>query len=233
MRLYFPPGWEDHVAIFEDHFELIPTCELSRAVDGFYLTYSHENLRLCLGADRKGVSIAVSDITRRANLELELSRACGVTRASRLTVLDLMSGWGVDGLTLQRLGCTLTCLEVSTIAWALLQNLIERSGADDIKLLNVDAWDWLDQCDEFYDVVYLDPMFPERRKKALPNKRIQYLGQLVSSPEHDLRDWIARARLRALSRVVLKRRLHDPQVGNPNWQISGRTVRYDVYRGKA
>ncbi|MCZ6619488.1 MAG: class I SAM-dependent methyltransferase, partial [Gammaproteobacteria bacterium] len=187
-------------------------------------------LRLCCDVDVKGVSVTVAEIARRATPDLELARACGVTHGSPTRVLDAMAGWGVDGLTLQRLGCQVTCLEQSAVAWALLHNLIERSGAVDVKLHHVDAWCWLERSREAYEVVYLDPMFPERRKKALPGKRIQYLAKVVPNLEHDLSEWIARARSIATSRVVLKRRLRDSETDNPDWRISGRSVRYDVYR---
>ena len=34
-------------------------------------------------------------------------------------------------------------------------------------------------------------------------------------------------------RVVVKRRRHDAPIGKPDWQILGRSVRFDVYRGTA
>ncbi len=231
LRLYFSLGCEDRVAIFEDHFELTPSSERPERMFGFYLMYERDLLRLCHADDGKGVSITAAEISKRATHDLELARACGVRHGpSRCTVLDVMAGWGIDGLTLQRLGCDVTCLEQSAVAWAMLHNLIERLGVNEVKLHHTDAWCWLEQSREIFDVVYLDPMFPERRKKALPGKRIQYLAQVVSGLEHDLSDWISKARSLATSRVVLKRRLRDPEIGNPDWRIVGRSVRYDVYR---
>ncbi len=230
LRLYFPPGFLNQLEVFEDHFELTPSSALPRHSVGFYLTYQRDLLRLCHEGDAKGVSIAVAEIARRATYDLELAKACGITRNIPCAVLDAMAGWGIDGLTLRSLGCRVTCLERSAVAWALLHNLIERLGADDVNLHHTDAWCWLEQNTDNFDVVYLDPMFPERKKKALPGKRIQYLSQVVSGLDHDLPGWIARARSVASSRVVLKRRLHDSVIGNPDWHIKGRSVRYDVYR---
>ncbi|MCZ6640555.1 MAG: class I SAM-dependent methyltransferase [Gammaproteobacteria bacterium] len=220
------------MATYEAHFEMTPSSVRSEHLLGFYLAYERDLLRLCRHDDDKGVSISAAEIEKRATHDLELARACGITRHTPCTVLDAMAGWGIDGLTLQRLGCRVTCLEQSSVAWALLHNLFERLGVDHGQLHHTDAWCWLEQATESFQVVYLDPMFPERRKKALPGKRIQYLAQVVGDLEHDLSDWINRARSTATSRVVLKRRLHDPEIGNPDWTINGRSVRYDVYRPK-
>ena len=91
--------------------------------------------------------------------------------------------------------------------------------------------------DSVYDVICLDPMFPQRRKKALPGKRMQYLGALLEQSEleadSDAADMVLRARPHARSRVVLKRRLKDPPAGAADWSLKGRSVRYDVFRGLA
>jgi len=88
-----------------------------------------------------------------------------------------------------------------------------------------------------YDIVYLDPMFPERDKHALPNKRMQAVASLFDDdqarPSVGLGAWVTSARERARRRVVLKRRLRDPVEFAPDWQIRGRSVRYDVWRGLA
>ncbi len=230
MQLYYPPGCKDRVAPFEALFDMTPCLERPEHIVGFYLVFERDVLRLCHDDDDKGVSISLAEIDKRATRDLELARACGLSRHAPPTVLDAMAGWGIDGLTLHRLGCKVTCLEQSPVAWALLHNLFERAGVSDVPLHRTDAWCWLEQSGESFQVVYLDPMFPERRKKALPGKRIQYLAQLVPGLEHELGDWLNAARSMATSRVVLKRRLHDPEIDNPDWCINGRSVRYDVYR---
>ncbi len=54
------------------------------------------------------------------------------------------------------------------------------------------------------DVVYLDPMFPQREKSALVKKDMALLHQLLGS-EQDLGSLVEAARLVARHRVVLKR----------------------------
>ena len=84
-----------------------------------------------------------------------------------------------------------------------------------------------------WDVVYLDPMFPPRRKTALPNLGLQYLRELSAQNGSDsgdnLQQQIALARSCAAVRVVVKRRLKDPKDALSAFQIKGKSIRFDVY----
>jgi 16S rRNA (guanine1516-N2)-methyltransferase len=95
-----------------------------------------------------------------------------------------------------------------------------------------DVRDVLAGCEEF-DTVYLDPMFPPREKAALPRKSAQMLGDLLGAADGHLPELVSAATARARGRVVVKRRRHDATWLRPDWQILGRSVRFDVYRGTA
>ena len=85
-----------------------------------------------------------------------------------------------------------------------------------------------------FDVVYLDPMFGEHPKTALPGKAMQALAGLVAeTPVHEIVELIDEARGVASSRVVVKRRANAEVLGQPDWRIRARSVRFDVYRGAA
>ena len=80
------------------------------------------------------------------------------------------------------------------------------------------------------DVVYLDPMFPERRKSAQVKKELQMLQMLATcepSPEHLLTAALATA----AKRVVVKRPRRAPcfTTRSPSHSLSGKTIRFDVY----
>jgi 16S rRNA (guanine1516-N2)-methyltransferase len=85
------------------------------------------------------------------------------------------------------------------------------------------------------EVVYLDPMFPVRRKTALPGRELQVLARLVGHGEMAEGEALLRAALEAGARRVVVKRGDDgavlsaPGVGGPDVQFSGRTVRFDVY----
>ncbi len=198
---------------------------------GFYLYYHHDRLTLCRGQDTQGVWVRLNDIKRRLQGEFSLARACGNKSGSTLNILDATAGLGIDALALRGRGNRLTLTEREPVLWALLSDLLRRAASPDVMLHHMDAKSILTQHAAF-DVVYVDPMFAQRRKTALPNKRMQYLGDLLHEPVNDnLVDFIEQARLAARNRVVLKRRLRDPEVLVPDWQIRGKTIRYDVFRG--
>ena len=91
-----------------------------------------------------------------------------------------------------------------------------------------------------WDVVLLDPMFPPIGKKALPNRGLQHLRQLTqaslvgnASAEDELPELLALAKAHCSGRVVIKRRLKDRVTGRVDFQIKGKSVRFDVYLGAA
>ncbi|MDZ7669176.1 MAG: class I SAM-dependent methyltransferase [Gammaproteobacteria bacterium] len=199
-------------------------------VPGFYLWAVDDHVELCRGAD-PGVWITAQELRRRTVQGSELLRACGVSAAAPPRVLDAMAGWGVDALVLAGRGCRVTLVERHPALCVLAQDLARRSGLTRLVGGQGDGYQAL--CTPGpYDVVYLDPMFPLRNKGALPGKRMQWLAQLAGADPRPLHDWLQQAVAKAAGRVVLKRRRTDPPVAAPDWQIAGRTVRYDVYRGR-
>ena len=79
--------------------------------------------------------------------------------------------------------------------------------------------------------MYLDPMFGEHPKTAMPAKPMQVLAGLVGEmATGEIVELIDEARCIASARVVVKRRASAEALGRPDWQIRGRSVRFDVYR---
>ncbi len=145
-----------------------------------------------------------------------LARACG----DRGPVLDAMAGWGTDALTLQALGLSVQVVERQPVVWGMLrgQGLDAELG---------DGFAWLQG--QRWPVIYLDPMFEPRGRKGLAKQPLQMLQQLAFADTRPLCEWIEAARLAAEHRVVLKQRRTAPPVATPDWQLKGRTVRFDVY----
>ena len=80
------------------------------------------------------------------------------------------------------------------------------------------------------DVIYLDPMFPERMKSALVKKEMRILHRLVGE-DVDADQLLAIALKRARKRVVVKRPRLAPTLINvsPSFCVKGESIRYDVY----
>ncbi len=197
-----------------------------------------DGLELRASGDVRGAALDLSELVRRirSGRRGPLARACNA--GSGRTVLDAMAGLGMDGLTLAGWGCTVTLVEAAPLIHRVLADGVDRARAvltdPTLELRCADVRTVFDE-QKLYDVVYLDPMFPERRKGALPQKRAQILALAAArnEAEMDIEDLIARARRICRDRVVLKRRARDPQVLEPAWTIRANRVRFDVYRGAA
>jgi 16S rRNA (guanine1516-N2)-methyltransferase len=79
------------------------------------------------------------------------------------------------------------------------------------------------------DVVYLDPMFPPKKKSALVKVEMRILRQLVGD-DPDAGELFELACAVARQRVVVKRHRHaEPLAPHPTHSHSDKTTRYDVY----
>ena len=79
------------------------------------------------------------------------------------------------------------------------------------------------------DVVYLDPMFPERTKSAAVKKKFQLLHHL-EQPCADEELLVEAALAVHPRKVVIKRPVKGPLLAGvkPSYQLAGKAVRYDV-----
>ena len=158
-----------------------------------------------------------------------------------LAVLDVTAGLARDAFVLASLGCTVTLVEQSPILFALVADGIRRglgdAGTADVlknftNLVNADAVLYMAHMDRetLPDVIYMDPMYPERKKSALVKKDMRILQRLLGK-EQDAERLLKAALASAGKRVVVKRPLHADPVGDtrPDTSISSRKTRYDVY----
>lgn len=226
--LYCLPEARARVESLSVWFRIVEAPAPPEDADGFYLWADVEHLELRRAGERRGAFVSMAELARRAAQGGDLLRACGVAGGNKPAILDVMAGWGVDGLVLAGRGCAVTLVERLPALSALQQDLARRSGLA-AEVVCGDGFEVLQRAAP--DVVYLDPMFPERTKTSLPGKRMQWLAELARGDDRPLQNWLALARQRARQRVVLKRRRRDPTELEPDWRIDGRTVRYDVYRG--
>jgi 16S rRNA (guanine1516-N2)-methyltransferase len=239
LVLYFHPDANAWVMRWAGRMRLEPCMEPPEGAPLPLLWAEADHLELRVRRAReKGAWVDERELRRRIRQAPELLRACAIRPGMR--ALDAMAGWGLDGLVLAAAGARVTLVERLPLLQALQEDLIRRAGMGGVvESLPGDGFALLDDPQGF-DVVYLDPMFPARGKQALPGKRMQYLAALIDdgespvagAPDRPLDEWIERAIAVARHRVVVKRRLHDAPGLRPDWQIRGRSIRYDVYRGR-
>lgn len=177
-----------------------------------------------------------------------LARAMGLHLGYQ-NVWDCTAGLAEDAWTLCRLGFEVTAIERNSEIFALLARAHEEvlSGklasaeqvltAQRLQLKNENSLQVLVAASSVRpearpDVVYLDPMFPEAGKTALPRKEMQILRSMGLQQE-PIEEMVRLALKVARRRVVLKRGLRDPLVyGKPQSQIKGKALRFDLYYPK-
>lgn len=169
-----------------------------------------------------------------------LARAVGLKHGATPQVVDVTAGLGRDAFVLAHLGCSVRMVERVPLVAALLEDALARAAADPdlaavigrMQLFGADSIRWLADLntDAYPDVIYLDPMYPQRRKQALVKKEMQLFHILVGA-DQDAPALLARALTRVRKRVVVKRPRGAPPLEGPppTFAIHGPNTRYDVY----
>ena len=198
------------------------------------------------------------DTTSNAGRSLRqpIVKAVGWKRRADLppTVIDATAGFGEDAWLLAALGCPVLAVERHPLIATLLRDALFRAAPEHpdviarLALVNTDARAMLrrlpprgsktqptadvpDDLRRFWqpNVVYLDPMFPTRRKTA-ERKPMRVLRTLVGDDDDAGRLLDAALRV-ATRRVVVKRPAKAPPLNDlkPTTAHGGKAARYDVY----
>lgn len=173
----------------------------------------------------------------------QVAKAVGLKKGVTPTVLDATAGLGRDALILAALGCEVTLFERHPVVRALLKDGIRRGSqssevAEVVSRLTLVEEDFLEASDELkdesYDVVYLDPMFPERSKSAMVKKEMRVFKDVVGG-DLDSNNLFAPAHRIAKHRLVVKRPKLAPFLADkaPSHQLKGKSGRFDIYTKKA
>ena len=194
-----------------------------------------------------------------------LARAMGKLDDRLPTILDATAGLGGDSFVLASCGFHVTMLERDPLVASLLQDAHIRAqfiNDFDTKLSHLeltkitgrltfiaaDSIEYLTQLaqtskpvESHYqthkiDTIYLDPMYPEKKKNAATKKEMALLQQKVG-PDLDSDQLLEAALKVANYRVVVKRPKNAPAINHPTYQpttsIKSPNTRYDIYVLKA
>lgn len=170
-----------------------------------------------------------------------LARAVGLKGSAGLTVIDLTAGLGQDAFVLACLGCSVRLVERSPVIAALLRDGLRRASlnpdigavvTERMRLLITDSRDYLLglQENQWPEVIYLDPMYPQRRKTALASKEMRLLRTLAGD-DLDAPELLAIALTHVRRRVVVKRPRRAPALSEatPDARIIAPNTRFDLY----
>lgn len=221
---------------------------INHSSQGLALRLTETQLELCLLDEPKTGAISIdfsSDALTFRRLhgggrKEAIAKAVGIKGDYLPRVLDGTAGLARDAFVLAGLGCNVDMIERSHVVAALLEDGLKRA-----KLSNIVS-DWLPQRMQLFhgvsydlladwqgqqpDVVYLDPMFPHRKKSAAVKKEMRVFQHLLG-PDQDADKLLAPALKIAKHRVVIKRPDTAPWLNNqePNMAISSKKHRFDVY----
>jgi 16S rRNA (guanine1516-N2)-methyltransferase len=209
---------------------------------GIYLAVDDDGLSLrdadTPGAPPLAASLTGNEIDRRlrGGRRSALARAIGLHRRPEQSVFDATCGLGRDAAVLLGLGCEVRAAERHPVMRVLLEDAVRRAERDYPArmrgwrgLVNGDAAEWLAaQTAPVADVVYLDPMFGEGGRRALPKRAMQILSSIVGG-DADADALFAAARAKAGRRLVIKRHGRAPALAPPDMRITARGARFDIY----
>jgi 16S rRNA (guanine1516-N2)-methyltransferase len=220
---------------------------LDAVPQGFLLQYDKDGrLHLFDTGSRMALSASFDSgslgYRRRQHVGAELLvKAVGGLRAADKSVADATAGLGGDALLLATAGFQVTMIERSPVIAALLRNALSRAAASDDPVLRRtvsamhlhvgEAAEWLNS--HRVDIVCLDPMFPPRKKSAQVRKEMVLLGKLLATDDRG--ETLLQPALHAAgNRVVVKRPRLAPSLAGarPDWQLNGRSSRFDVYSAR-
>lgn len=169
-----------------------------------------------------------------------IAKAVGMNKGLVPSVLDGTAGLGRDAFVLASLGCKVTMFERHPVVAALLEDGLNRAKQD----AEIGAWvsermsvahtSSIDSLAEYQgeqpEVVYLDPMFPHKKKSALVKKEMRVFQSLVGA-DMDADALLAPALELAQKRVVVKRPDYAPPLADkkPSTSIKTKKNRFDVY----
>jgi len=169
-----------------------------------------------------------------------LAKAVGMKKSHNPTVFDLTAGLGRDAFVLVSLGCHVSMYERSSIISALLADALRRMSQDyELKEISLrfelkygDSLNLLKylNVEDYPEVIYMDPMYPEHGKSALVKKEMRIFRELVGSDDDSV-ELLLLAQQRCTKRVAVKRPKGSEPLGGikPNTSISSPNTRYDIY----
>lgn len=156
-------------------------------------------------------------------------------------VFDATMGLAQDAWFLARLGAQVSGCERSPVLYLILKDALGRAKAlypqVPLDIYFSDSISYLQTVQPKPAVVYVDPMFPEKKKSALPRKEMRIFRKLVGD-DLDSGELLDQSLQHATERVVVKRPnkaeplLPKTQKASIVHSFEGKTVRYDLYSTK-
>jgi 16S rRNA (guanine1516-N2)-methyltransferase len=162
-----------------------------------------------------------------------LIKALGYSKGIR-SVIDLTMGLAIDSVFLAQNGFSVISIERQPLLHLLAceaQKQSKRKEVQSIEFVLSSAQDFLSQNNNVeMTAAYFDPMFPHKKKSALPRQEMVFFRELVGEDEDSV-ETLKLALSKKFERVVVKRPLKaEPLVGQVSYSIETKLMRFDVYK---
>ncbi|MES2802831.1 MAG: class I SAM-dependent methyltransferase [Bdellovibrionota bacterium] len=145
-----------------------------------------------------------------------------------IKLLDLSAGLGIDSVFLMQLGFKVTAIERNPLVYMALK--IASAHLPEIEFIYSDSLKFLENVvPEQFDVAYFDPMFPEKKKSALPKQEMVFFKNLIGHDEDAVNIVNLAIEKKLFKRFVVKRPLSADSFKRPAGSIEGKIIRYDIY----
>jgi len=192
--------------------------------------------------------------SRRRSLRVDFDTLLGARRGSRLTrrdlfaravgrnaqsLVDATAGLGMDAMRLACFGLSVVAIERIAAIYALVRDARERARRQldapeclaRFSLVHGDARILLPTLPFAPDAIFLDPMFPPKRRQSTAARKELALLRDLAGNDPDAAELLALSRRIARERVIVKRPDDRPPLApEPTISYAGKLVRYDVYR---
>ncbi len=198
--------------------------------------------------DADGVSLEGYDLKYRGDFTEMLHRLTGGrlqhemlshiarTKKENPTAIDATAGMGTDSIIFAACGYDVTMFEQNPVIAALLKDAMQRARkhpelseiVSRMTLIEGDSIELMPKIPFSPDIIYLDPMFPERRKSGLINKKLQLI-QKLEHPCYEGEALLNAAISLNPEKIIIKRPLKGENLAGktPSYTIKGKAIRYD------
>ncbi|MBP5415422.1 MAG: class I SAM-dependent methyltransferase [Lachnospiraceae bacterium] len=196
---------------------------------------------LSLAKDNMILKVDFTDMLKRTShnriySELLIKAVGKKMLAEDTLVLDATAGLGEDAFLLASAGLKVMMYERDETIAKLLEDGLKRASLIEelsqiisrMELIVADSIEAMEDHRINPDIVYLDPMFPQRNKSGLIKKKFQILQQLESPCDEE--DRLLNAALNTdAKKIIIKRPLKGEYLAGvkPSYSLKGRAIRYD------
>ncbi len=153
-----------------------------------------------------------------------------------LNIFDATAGLGEDSFLLAAAGHNVTLFEQDKIVFSLLSDTLKRAENDErtkdiVKRMTVFNGNSIEKMKSFTqppDIIYLDPMFPERQKSSLVKKKFQLIHHIEKPCDNE--EELLQAAINAKPyKIIIKRPVKGEYLAGikPGYSLTGKAVRYD------